>query len=284
MHKLYTPLYHPASNGRIEGFYPSLKACIAKHITPQLEWDDLVPLACAAYNFIPNEHSKESPFFLMFGRDPVLPLNTLLEPKIRYMGNDINILSLEAMKNMFEVAATNLKLARERGDPKDQPLSNKLQPGDTVLVQNHVKGPFDPKYIGDYRVVSLKGNQVEIQPAIGGLTEMKHIKHVKYILPSNRYVDQLPNYSMFGRKATLRINPDHIPDLHWKLANTYHTTSIGYAEMLHTTVSIHYITVETLSYAKGDKCGEWYRTSLNTKTSTSQSKREPTVCSIIPIT
>ena len=162
VNKLYTPPYHPASNGRIKGFHAFLKACIAKHVAPQLEWDDFVPLACAAYNFIPNEHLKESPFFLMFGRDPVLPLNTLLEPKIRYMGNDINVLSLEAMKNMFEIAATNLKLAREREDPKDKPLPNKLQPGDTVLIQNHVKGPFDPKYIGDYRIVSLKGNQVEV--------------------------------------------------------------------------------------------------------------------------
>ena len=110
-YKVYTPPYHPASNGRIEGFHAFLKACILKHITPQLEWDDLVPLACAAYNFIPNEHSKESPFFLMFGRDPILPPNTLLEPKIRYMGNDINIISLEAMKNIFEITATNLKLA-----------------------------------------------------------------------------------------------------------------------------------------------------------------------------
>ena len=38
----------------------------------------------------------------------------------------------------------------------------KLQQGDTVLIQNHNKEPFDPKFIGDYRVVSLKGNQVEI--------------------------------------------------------------------------------------------------------------------------
>ena len=204
VHKLYTPPYHPASNGRIEGFHAFLKVCISKHIASQLEWDDLVPLACAAYNFIPNEHSKESPFFLMFGRDPVLPLNTLLEPKIRYLGNDINILSLEAMKNLYEIAATNLKLAQEKGDPQEQPLSTKLQPGDMVLIQNHVKGPFDPKYIGDYRVISLKGNQVEIQPAVGGPTEMKHIKHVKHILPANRYVDQLPDYSGFGRKTTLR--------------------------------------------------------------------------------
>ena len=87
------------------------KPCISKHVAPQIEWDVLVPLACAAYNFMANEHSKESPFFLMFGRDPVLPLNTLLGPKMRYLGNDMNILSLEAMKNMFEIAATNLKMA-----------------------------------------------------------------------------------------------------------------------------------------------------------------------------
>ena len=80
--KLYTPPYHPASNGCIEGFHAFLKACIAKHVAPQLEWDVLVPLACAAYNFIHNERSKESPFFLMLGGDPVLPLNTLLEPKV----------------------------------------------------------------------------------------------------------------------------------------------------------------------------------------------------------
>ena len=110
-YKLYTLPYHLASNGRIDEFHAFRKACIAKHVAPQLEWDVLVPLACAPYNFIPNEHSKESPFFLMFGRDSVLPLNTFLGPKTRYLGNDINILSLEATKNMFEIATTNLKMA-----------------------------------------------------------------------------------------------------------------------------------------------------------------------------
>ena len=97
-YKLYTPPYHPASNGRIEGFHAFLKACIAKHVVPQLEWDVLIPLACAAYNFMPNEHSKECLFFLMFKRDPILPLNTLLGPKLRYLGMDLNVLSLEALK------------------------------------------------------------------------------------------------------------------------------------------------------------------------------------------
>ena len=51
---------------------------------------------------------------------------------------------------MFEIAATNLKIAREKGDPENNPLPTRLQPGDTVLVQNHIKGPFDYKYVGDY--------------------------------------------------------------------------------------------------------------------------------------
>ena len=68
-------------------------------------------------------------------------------------------------------------------------MPTKLQPGDTVLIQNHVKGPFDPKYIGDYRVISLKGNQVEIQPTVGGPTEIKNIKHLKHILPTDKYID-----------------------------------------------------------------------------------------------
>ena len=39
-YKIYSP---PQSNGRIESFHYFLKACIAKHIAPQLEWDDIVP-------------------------------------------------------------------------------------------------------------------------------------------------------------------------------------------------------------------------------------------------
>ena len=78
-----------------------------KHITPQIEWDDVIPLACVAYNFLPNEHSKESLFFLMFGRDAILPLNKLLQP----LGNDENILSMQVLKNIYEVVAQNLKIA-----------------------------------------------------------------------------------------------------------------------------------------------------------------------------
>ena len=112
--KCYTAPYHPQSNGRIEGFHHFLKACMTKHISTTMEWDQVVHLATAAYNFFPNEHSRESPFYLMFGRDPRLPLNTLLKPKIRYLGDEENILSLEALQRIYLLVAENLRLARER--------------------------------------------------------------------------------------------------------------------------------------------------------------------------
>ena len=96
---------------------------------------------------------------------------------------------------MFEIAATNLKIAREKGNPKNNSLPTKLQPGDTVLVQDHTKGPFDPKYMGDYQVVAIKGNQIEVRLSIGGCTEMKHVKHVKYILPADQYFKQIPDFN-----------------------------------------------------------------------------------------
>ena len=73
------------------------------------------------------------------------------------------------------------------------------------MVQNNTKGPFDPKYVGNYQVVAIIGNQVEIKPSVGGPTEMKHIKHVKYILPVDRYIKQLSDYNAFGRKNYTQI-------------------------------------------------------------------------------
>ena len=88
---------------------------------------------------------------------------------------------------------------------------------------------------------------------------------------------QLPDYSAFGRRATLQMNPDKIPDLNWKLANTYHTTNIGQARLQATDVSTQCVDVGTTSYAGGNKYGDWYGTTLNTDTITLQSNNKP-VC------
>ena len=213
-YKIYSPPYRPQSNGRIESFYYFLKACIAKHIAPQLEWDDTVPLACAAYNFLPNEHSRESPFFLMFGRDPLLSLTKLFKPKIRYLGNDENILSLEALKNMYQLVVTNLKYAREKRQANTH-VESKLKEGDLVLVKDHTAKPFQPRLKGNFRVITQKGNQVEVRPLHGGETSKFHITGIKKVLLADQAIAQLPDYNQLGRLTKLRLNPKDIPDLGW---------------------------------------------------------------------
>ena len=222
--KCYTAPYHPQSNGRIEGFHHFLKSCMTKHISTTMEWDQVVHLATAAYNFFPNEHSKESPFFLMFGRDPRVPLNTLLTPKIRYMGTEENILSLEALQRIYHLVAENLKIAKERLHKNQQAYPTKLKTEDMVMIKTHAEGQLQPIYKGYYRIVSFKGNQVQVVPVEGGKPHFVHITD-KYIMPVDSIIPHLPLPNQFGRMSKYNLNPKNIPDLKWKLSTTLNTKS-----------------------------------------------------------
>ena len=63
----------------------------------------------------------------MFGRDAILPLNKLLQSQVRYLGNDENILSMQALKNIYEVVAQNLKTAHVKIMDNVNPVPTKLK-------------------------------------------------------------------------------------------------------------------------------------------------------------
>ena len=159
----------------------------------------------------------------MFGRDPRIPLNTLLEPKLRYMGNEENILSLETLQRIYFMVAENLKLARERQNKQQQPHPIKLKTEDMVMIKTHADGQFQPIYKGYYRIVSFKGNQVQVIPCEGGKSHFVHITDVKYVLPADSIIPHVPSFNQFGRKTKLNLNPDTVPDLKWKLSEKLNT-------------------------------------------------------------
>ena len=214
-HKIYSPPYRPQSNGRIEGFHAFLKTCFAKHVSANIEWDEVCTLATAAYNFLPNEHSKESPFFIMFGRDPRLPLAELFQHRLRYLGTDEIILSLQALRNMYLVIAENLRKARDKSPT--QHVTTTIQPNQLVTLKVQIRKTLDPRYEGTYRVIRIKGNQVEI--ACNGTvtpTKWAHVTHLKPLLCADEIIELLPKNDAFARKTKLALNPDKIPDLQWK--------------------------------------------------------------------
>ena len=72
-----------------------------------------------------------------------------------------------------------MKKAGERLDPILPVSPPTLKTEDTALIKNYTASPFGPVYIGDYHVVSIKGNQVEVILATGGKTKVILISTVK---------------------------------------------------------------------------------------------------------
>ena len=99
------------------------------------------------------------------------------------------------------------------------------------------------------------------------------MKHVKYVHPADQYIKHIPDYSTLGRKATLRINPKHIPDLQWQIADTYHTTNIGQSTLHVSTPSVDVNTLSLAGKGKYHKSG----THLHTNTTVINSNNDPMV-------
>ena len=112
--RVYSTVYTPEANGRLEAWHRFFKACVAKHIHGNVaKWHEVVALAGAAYNFFLCQASGESPFVLMFRRDPITPFAKLLEPAPRYWGDRRGHLKMDLLRKLYLLTAENVKRARE---------------------------------------------------------------------------------------------------------------------------------------------------------------------------
>ena len=212
--QVFSPVYTPQANGRLEGWHRFLKACIAKHIRgADMEWDDLIPLAVSAYNFFPCQSSKEAPFVLMFGRDPITPIAKLLEPKLKFYGEKGTGVNMDTLRKLYTVVAENIRKAREK-QPRQETAPPKLKVNDLVLVKDPESAAFDPKYMPNYRVTAIYGrNRIEVQDEKGGKS-VRRAAHVKRCEPVDKVVAQLPPqsvYEQYGRASKLLIHPKDVP-------------------------------------------------------------------------
>ena len=199
------------------------KACIAKHIrSGGVEWDELVPLVVSAYNFFPCQSSKESPFILMFGRDPITPVAKLLEPRPRYYGEQGGALKIDTLRRLYMIVVQNICKAREKL-PKKEDEPHNFKVNDMVLVKDQDAAVFEPRYQPNFRVTAIFGNnRIEVQDERGHKS-IRRSAHVKYIAPSEMVVKQLPSEQVlknYGRSSKLLLAEKDIPNLHFDAAET----------------------------------------------------------------
>ena len=214
---IHSPPYRLQSNGKVEGFHRFLKACIAKHINHGLEWDELTPMATACYNFFPNCSARESAFFIMFGRDLINKLNMMLHAARRYSHDDNGLPNLGALKNIYQVVAQHLLNGRERYIKKhhnQQPSVPQFQAGDLILFKNHTAQIFEPKYKGNYRIVKIHGNNVDIQDFRGNISVV-HVTDMKRTTLTEQVAGNYEQLGKQGRFSKKCISRGYIPDLDW---------------------------------------------------------------------
>ena len=84
---IFSALYHLQSNGKLEVFHKYLTLTLKKLCEKDpSNWDKYINQVLATCRVTPNLATAETPFFLVYGRDPSLPLHQLLEPMQWFLG------------------------------------------------------------------------------------------------------------------------------------------------------------------------------------------------------
>ena len=159
--RIFSTPYHPQSNGKLEVFHKYLKPTLEKLCEKDpSNWDKYINQVLPSYRVTPNLATAETPFFLVYGRDPNLPLYQLLEHMQWFMGDpDLRMVNLEAHRLALAIAKKTMdencfRTAQKTMDR--QPPSFKI--GDRVYFKNKQPGKWDLIWRPGYRIVQIECN------------------------------------------------------------------------------------------------------------------------------
>ena len=140
--KIRTTPYHPMTNGQCERFNRTLISMIGT-LKPQEKsnWREYVKPLVFAYNATRNEATGFSPYYLMFGRNPRLPVDVTFGLPLPHKGTELTTEYVKNLKKQMEWAKEQAHVhTQKQGERnkknKDQKCRGKsLEPGDKVLVR-----------------------------------------------------------------------------------------------------------------------------------------------------
>ena len=157
--RIFSAPYHLQSNGKLEVFHKYLKPTLKKLCEKDpSNWDKYINQVLASYRVTPNLATAETPFFLVYRRDPNLPLHQLLEPMQWFFEDrDSGMLNPEAHRLALAITKKTLdenhfKTAQKTMDRT--PPSFKV--GDRAYFKNKQPSKWDLKWRPGYRIVQIE--------------------------------------------------------------------------------------------------------------------------------
>ena len=135
-----TTPYHAMGNGRCERMNSTLLNMLGCLTDEQkANWKKYVPTVVHAYNCTKHESTKQSPFYLMFGRHPRLPIDVAMGVEKQ---DDLEVDFTQTLKDRLDVAYTLATKESERAAARHKTHYDKkvrgssVKVGDRVLVKN----------------------------------------------------------------------------------------------------------------------------------------------------
>ena len=207
-----TSFYHPEGNSKVERFHRTLHDVLSKKLDRDLTtWDLHLNQTVAAVRFSVNETTKFSPFFLVYNRDPILPLDNILKPRPRYNGDESHKIALENQHFAFLTVHKRLRRKQEKNkrlaDKNRQDIN--FEVGDPVYLKNHQrKGKLDRKWTPYYRIIEkLSPLTYKIRNQLDSTVTKAHVQNLR---KAPIFADwQIPAGDDDGsrRRATYVVNP-----------------------------------------------------------------------------
>ena len=143
--KTKTTAYHPEGNSQVERYNRTLHNLLRTLQNDQKKnWPDFIQELVFAYNCSPNSSTSYSPFFLFFGREPRLPIDSLLgEVDTGNQNTDDWVIKhqrrmTDAMNRAYDMIKRKAKQCKQRHDKSV--VIKDLKVGSRVYVRNRVKG------------------------------------------------------------------------------------------------------------------------------------------------
>ena len=172
--KTNTTAYHPQTDGLVERFHRTLMDMLAKSVEKNgKDWDRHLPYVLFAYRSSLQQSTGESPFYLLYGRNPRLPTDEVLKTPVDRRNIDLRDYK-EEMTHRFSTAwqLAQAEISKAQGWQKKlhdkgakQPI---LQVGDRVFVYNPSKKQgkaykLARSFMGPYRILKLYANGADLR-------------------------------------------------------------------------------------------------------------------------
>ena len=168
IHKINTVAYRPQTNGLTEKFNGTLCKMLASYCNEnQTNWDIYLPIVLFAYRTSIQKTTKESPFRLLYGRDPRLPADVDKWSPNAYFLESIDQAWKEAKSNIEKAASYSeerqaRKVAKEVNFGVGEPV-RLYAPATKVGLKKKLradlwKGPYKVTALGDKGNIQISEN------------------------------------------------------------------------------------------------------------------------------